>query len=239
MSVTANWSDFYVTANYETTIDSETGAVSTSYTDATNSLKNDFSFDFSRDDYAINLGWNAIDNFSVFAGYKAGETTTSRDTAFGTLGVPHGKVDSSFKESGPFVGVSYSWVFKPGVLTLSTAYAYMNGKYDESGDEIIFAQTVAPTHVLAVVQNAMKYEGHTDGISANLSWNVLISEHFAYYYSVRWQQYKFNANTDLTWRSYDIDTSVPSYIVVPLKGTGDVNNSETLTAFYAGINYLF
>ena len=239
LSATINWSSIYITANYESNIDAENGVVTTSYTDATSSSSNDHAFNFTRHDYAINLGWNAFDNFSVFTGYKFGQLNSSRNATFGTVGSPKGTVDSTFTEDGPFVGSSYSWIFAPGVLTASIAYAYMTGKYDESGDEIIYAQTISPTHVKAVVQNAMQYDGHTNGLSANLSWNVLSTDHFAYFFGARWQHYEFSANTDITWKFYDVDTSIPSRTVVPLHGTGKVTNSETITALYAGINYTF
>lgn len=239
LTATASRSNFYVTVNYETSLDAENGVVQTTISDPTGSSSSDYAFDFTRHDYAINFGWNALGNFSVFTGYKYGETDSSRNAVFGIVGSPNGKVDSTFKESGPFIGVSNNWVYEAGILTLSTAYAYMTGNYDESGNEIIFAQALSPTHVKAVVQNALRYDGHTDGFSANLSWNVVTTEHFAYYFGARWQHYEFSANSNITWTFYDVDTSVPSMIVIPLHGSGQVHNSETITGLYAGINYLF
>lgn len=250
-SLAAAWSDFYLAGNYETNISTEDSTVSATFTDldpvnGTSTSSGSARFEFDRDDYYVTLGWNAFDSFSVFTGYKSGTTDTTRPTrSLNLLGAwSASEVDTTFKEAGPFVGMSYNWPMGHGVLTLTGAYAYMKGDYEEEGNEVIYQRLFLlpnPDVLLAISQQALDYDGHTDGLSFNLSWNVLASDHVGYYFGLRWQQYEFDADTSVNWVFYDIvdPFGAPAVTASPLSGPGEVSNSETLTSFYAGVNYLF
>ena len=85
--------------------------------------------DLTRKDYALTLGYNLPQGWSVFGGYKYGKTTvdlTSYESVT-TTGVTLATFD--VKEEGLYLGASYAFQVSPGnSLSLSAAYAVMQGE---------------------------------------------------------------------------------------------------------------
>jgi len=238
------WRQIYATLNYETSIDTQLGTYDASYTPLSGGnppSHGEASFDFKRNDYALTVGWNVIDNFSLFTGYKAGKTDTSRPATTYDPNLNQSiqsNATTTFKEDGPFIGASYSWIIGHGTLTFSSAWAYMNGNFQSAGEEVIIDHKPPPVNTdYALTQQALNYNGHTNGLSFNLSWNVQATNNIGYYYGAKYQRYNFDANTDVTWKFYDRN-ALPATIYT-IQGPGSVKNTETVTAFYAGVNYTF
>ena len=230
LTLAAAWKQWFATFNYERSLDTQDGTFDSTYASSNGNPAShgQASFAFDREDFAFTLGWNAVGGLSIFTGYKYGQTDTSRPAK--TLNQAPIYASSSFKEDGPFAGLGYSWAIGHGILTTSVAYAYMNGKFSSQGEELIFQ-----TANSALTYEALNYNGHTDGLSCNLSWNVQATDSIGYYYGVKYQHYSFNADTSETWKLYDLQNT-NTYL---FSGNGKVNNVDTVTAFYAGVNYTF
>ena len=90
-----------------------------------------------RSDLDVVLGWNVRDDVTLFAGYKKGETeldllTREEEGEIGDVQIPY---NSSFEESGPYLGAAYTFRFEQkSQLTFSFAYAWLDAKnHLESG----------------------------------------------------------------------------------------------------------
>ena len=126
----------------------------------------------SRDDLDLTLGYQINKHWSIFAGFKDGETDmlfVSREDQDEGISVP---VKESYEQKGPYVGGSYSWDFdKAGRLGISVAYAKLdannnfgiNTDDDEIDEELEFDDI------------AGQAKGDTSGFSYGLSWTMPLS----------------------------------------------------------------
>jgi hypothetical protein len=236
LSLTAAWANYYATLNYETNVDTEEGIIELNNIEfaPAGQVRTDreTKMDLDRDDWAFTFGWNLRPRWTLFTGYKSGTTNADRyvPTVENFQAREVGKIESEFTEAGPFVGAAYAMPVGHGYLSFSAAYARMAGEYEETGSELIFFSPV-----FGVTQNALEYDGDTDAIGLAINWNVPVTDHWSYYLGVKHQRYSFDADTDVTW-----NLVFPfARIRVPLTGKGEVDNSETTTGFYGGINYQF
>lgn len=239
LNILGTWEDFYLALDINNSFETQDGSFSASYTDINTNSKGEAGFSFDRNDYSLTLGWVMTDHFSLFTGYKNGRTRTSRPgkTIDATNTIYPADITTDFVETGPFVGASFTQPMGHGILVITTAYAYMSGNFDAEGDELI-ADINTPPNDFAATEKAFSYNGHTNGFNFNVSWNIPVSEHTSYYFGAKYQQYEFSADTDITWEFYDRRFGLPATVYL-FKGTGSVENSETLTGFYGGVNYLF
>lgn len=85
--------------------------------------------DLTRKDYSFTIGYNLPRGWSIFGGYKYGKTS-AHITSFEQIpGGPAILNTLDFKESGPYLGTSYSFPINSGNnLSISAAYAFMDGE---------------------------------------------------------------------------------------------------------------
>lgn len=231
--------DVYIAFDVSNSFDTQDGSFSATYTDINTNSQGEASFSFDRNDYSLTMGWMLSDDVSLFTGYKSGRTLTSRPgrTTDETNIIRATDISTEFAESGPFIGASFNKRIGHGILVITGAYAYMSGEFHAEGDELI-ADVQVPPDDFAATEKALSYDGHTNGFNFNISWNIPVSDHTSYYFGAKHQQYEFSADTDITWEFYDRRFGLPATVYL-FKGTGTVENSETLTGLYAGVNYLF
>lgn len=189
----------------------------------------------SRDDLDITLGYRLSNNWTVFGGYKYGNTDvefTPRD--FGEDEEEEeeeeeseeeegseesegpGITQESYKQEGPFVGVSYSWHFeKAGNLSLTLAYANLKATNafsantdddDEEPEAIEFDDITG------------KVEGDTYGFSYSLSWTMPVSSNLVFQTRFKVNDYK----QDIYFNNVRFD-----------------NIDERFTSLHVGIAYVF
>lgn len=239
LNILGSWQHYYLAFDISKSFDTQDGSFNATYTDINTNSQGEASFSFDRNDYSLTFGWLMADELSLFAGYKSGRTLTSRPgrTIDETNVIRATDISSEFAESGPFIGASYNKRLGHGIFVLTGAYAYMSGDFHAEGDELI-ADNQVPPNDFAATEKALSYDGHTNGLNFNISWNVPVSDHTSYYFGAKYQRYEFSADTDITWEFYDRRFGLPATVYL-FKGTGTVENSETLTGFYAGMNYLF
>ncbi|MCC8987635.1 MAG: hypothetical protein LM523_08010 [Candidatus Contendobacter sp.] len=147
-------------------------------------------------DWAISLGYRITDQWSVFAGYKAGQTDSDQS---GTLNSPTPESELlqtlnysvTFDQGGPFLGTSYSFSIGPGVLTLKAAYAYLDGKYTSDFQSTYFPP-VTPAPVPALQQ--FTWEGNSNAYSLGVSWTQSIAENLGFSLGANYHRYEFDAS---------------------------------------------
>ena len=90
----------------------------------------------SRDDLDVTLGYRISKHWTLFGGYKYGNTDvqfTPRDSE--DEDEPLAITNESYEQKGPFLGASYSWQFeRAGNLSFSIAYAKLDAFNDFSAN---------------------------------------------------------------------------------------------------------
>ncbi|MEP4891232.1 MAG: hypothetical protein ABJV04_14490 [Aliiglaciecola sp.] len=169
----------------------------------------------SRDDLDITLGYRISKNWTLFGGYKYGNTKiqfTPRDIdEEEDLSI----TNERYKQKGPFVGVSYHWHFeKAGSLSLSVAFADLtaNNVFAENTDEEEEEETLEFDDLTGAVS------GDTRGFSYSLSWTMPVSSNLLF-------QTRFKIN------DYQQDIH---YNGVEFKGI-----DESFTSLHVGLAYVF
>jgi hypothetical protein len=175
----AAYKDVYVAAN-----------VSQSLADADVSEEGEIG-DASRTDYDLTVGWNIAPQWTLFGGYKGGETEIDfkvRDAVLEEAGA--GAVAAftdSFEESGIFVGVGYGLSLgDAGQLSFSAAYADMDADnkltatLDESDDmDDVDFDDLSGT-----------FSGDVSGYSVAAQWTMPLTDHLLYQALVRYNNYQ-------------------------------------------------
>lgn len=146
----------------------------------------------SRDDLDITLGYRISNNWTVFGGYKYGNTAiqfTPRDADDNDEDEPLESTNESYEQKGPFVGASYSWQFeRAGNLSFSIAYARLDAindfsantdDEDEGSDEPIEFDDITG-----------RVTGDTKGFSYNLSWSMPLSSNLVFQTRFKVNDYK-------------------------------------------------
>jgi hypothetical protein len=141
-------------------------------------------------DGAISIGYSFENGASVFGGYKYGKVNidgTARLTSVsdGLVNVPL-NVDATFEASGPFLGAGYGWRVGPGLVSLTGAWAWLDGK-TKGG----FSLNGEPLYQFDSKPSA-------SGLSISVGWKAPITDHLSYGISVDGYQYNFDRKTSHT-----------------------------------------
>ena len=147
----------------------------------------------SRSDIDITIGRQVVDNWSLFAGYKRGDTdiTFINREAEDDGGIE--SIEENYEFSGPYVGLSHSWRFeKAGSLSLTVAYAFLSAdnvfaaNVDEldEGDELEFDDISGSN------------EGDLEGLSYALSWTMPLSGQLLFQTKFKINDYKMDITFD-------------------------------------------
>lgn len=145
-------------------------------------------------DWATSLGYMVTSQWSVFTGYKSGNTEwrqvdqiylqSNSELAF------QQNINGQFDQDGPFLGTSYSFPVGSGVLTLKAAYAYLNGNYkwansgfDPSGDPYIIKWDL---------------DGNSNAYSLGVSWTRSINDNLGFSLGANYHKYKFDMSGTAT-----------------------------------------
>lgn len=172
----------------------------------------------SRQDLDFTLGYRLSKTWSIFTGYKYGKTKmrfTPRD--FEEDDDISALTDEDYSQKGPFVGVSYSWLFdKAGRVSLSVAYASLNATNnfsantdedeEEGQEEIEFDDLTG------------QIDGDTKGFSYGISWTMPLSSNLLF-------QSRFKVN--------DYQQDIYS------NGERFEDIDETFTSLHIGLAYVF
>ena len=170
-----------------------------------------------REDIDLTLGYQLHRNWSLFAGYKRGETTmdfVSRepDEDDGEFL----RTSESYEQEGPFIGAGFSWQFeRAGRLSISAAYADLratnrfaaNTDEEEGDDEPPEFDDLTGT-----------VKGDTTGFSYTLAWTMPLSSRLLF-------QTRFKVN------DYQQD--------IRFEGETFDNIDETLSSLHVGLAYVF
>lgn len=147
-------------------------------------------------DWAISLGYAITDQWSIFAGYKAGKTESDQSFNENLVSpesplVQTGSFSSSFEQDGPFLGASYSIPIGPGALTFKAAYAYLSGKYARD-----FNTTCLPPvcEVPVPALQQFNWKGDSNAFSLGVSWTQSITENLGFSLGANYHQYKFDTS---------------------------------------------
>lgn len=169
----------------------------------------------SREDIDLTLGYQINRNWSVFGGYKWGETEmdfVSRDPDDDGV---FNRVSESYEQEGPYLGGSFSWDFETaGRLSLAIAYADLDATNtfgantdDDEGDE--------PPEFDDLTG---RVKGDTTGFSYGLTWTMPLSAKLLFQARLKVNDYQQDIRHE--GRKYkDID--------------------ETLSSLHIGLAYVF
>ena len=166
------YGDFSVAANY-----------SGSIADADVS-EEDYTGDASREDFDITVSYRINEYFSVFAGYKDGETDLdlkTRDEDEPMSG------DEYYRQDGPFIGFNAGYRFTDmGRLDFSVAYA------DLDADNRFFSDGDGPDEGEPPEFDDIdgKAGGDSDGYSVNLSWSMPMRDNLLFRSRLRYNVYE-------------------------------------------------
>lgn len=138
-------------------------------------------------DWAISLGYMITDQWSVFAGYKSGNTEWDQVRQRNFLPPESGlaqssKINGQFDQNGPFVGTSYSFLIGPGALTFKAAYAYLDGNYEDS---LLVGYPSPPQSI------GYKLDGNSNAYSIGISWTQPLANNMGLSLGANYQRYKF------------------------------------------------
>lgn len=159
-----------------------------------------------REDIGLTYGYSVLDNVSLFVGYTSGETSgtiTGSYRADTNNPFPgNSKIadtEFSFKETGPFVGASYSYYFhNSGSLSFSLAYAQLDG-------EVVIRNIETLIDTGATTSNSSTIEGDANGLSYSLTWMDRFSEDMRYSIMFKKTSYEFDGPLDANGDDFDFD----------------------------------
>ena len=150
--------------------------------------------DASRYDRDISLGYQMTPNWGVFAGYKIGKTEIDYSTREDVdAGGPVPSREESYKQEGPFVGISFAKKFeRAGKFTLSLAYADLNATNKFTRDVEDDDEDEAPEFddLTGTVR------GDSTGLSYGIRWSIPVSGNLLYYASYKVNDYKQDLTVD-------------------------------------------
>ncbi len=236
LSVTASVDSWYVSIGVEPTIaddyvssdfvnnysitDSSDGST---IADTTGNIWADY--DISRYDYSATVGYKFEQNITLFGGYKYGETTEEYQVDFVILEhyLPN-DFDSTFEESGLFIGGAYTLPFDDiGALTFSAAYAFMENDYKESGNYKAYnVQRYADDPIEGGFPiTKINYKGDATGLSLVASWGGALTQQLRYHVTTRFNEYKYDADGSA-------DISFSDAFMVDLQNQLDAETAESL-----------
>lgn len=190
-----------------------------------------------RQDITFTVGYKVLDSLNLFVGYLDGETELEPDPfcanpfaavrcsrtnrAFqqyylGDAGFVQNqpKYKQTYTESGFYFGGAYGFPIQDiGNITLSLAYATMDGEYTDNAND--------PNADFENF-NSFNYQGDTTGTSLGLTWTAPLGETSAYFVDIRRQNY-----------SMEGDDTTGNLSSVKLE------TEETMTGLTAGLQLYF
>ena len=163
--------------------------------------------DAQHSDWALSLGYQFTDQWSLFAGYKSGNTDWNQpfridrpDPDFRT--VQDGNFSVKFDQDGPFVGTSYSFLIGPGALTLKAAYAYLNGTYTSDFNAVCRPpNNDCPNAPLPTLQQ-FNWGGNSNAFSVGASWTQAITDNLGVSIGANYHRYKFDTDGTQSFDNY-------------------------------------
>ena len=170
----------------------------------------------SRQDLDFTLGYQVAKNWTLFGGYKYGETKMQFTPRNAEEQEQTQVSNESYRQQGPFAGLNYSWRFEnAGNLSISLAYAKLNAinnfaantDEEEEDDEAIEFDDISG-----------RVTGKTAGFSYALNWTMPISSRLLF-------QSRFKIN------DYQQDIS--------LDGQRFDNVDVDFTSLHIGLAYVF
>lgn len=174
----------------------------------------DFVGEADRTDLDLIVSRRVTDALSLFVGYKIGETELDsilRDDE--DAGGP--RRDEYFRQSGLFVGASYTWAFEDaGRLSLSLAYADLDAenRFEDDGDG------PDPGDPPEFDDVAGKQDADSSGYSFNLTWTQPLKGNLLYRAKLRMNSYEQ---------------------AIDFQGQRFANIEERSTALLTGLVYVF
>ena len=176
--------------------------------------------DASRYDRDISLGYQVTANWGVFVGYKTGKTTidyqTREDLDDGGAAPTR---EESYKQEGPFAGVSYALKFSnAGKLTLSLAYADLDATNKFTRDVESDDDEDEDTEEPEFDDLTGTVKGDSKGLSYGVRWSIPVSGNLLYYASFKINDYQQDLTVD--GKKYD-------------------NIDQTITYFTTGIVFVY
>ncbi len=179
--------------------------------------------DGDRDEYALTLGYQIADSFSVFAGFRDADMEwdqTRRDSD----GYEHSR-DGVFELDGPFVGLNYTYTnpeMFDGAFTVKGAYGQLDGaltlKDDGSFGGVSWAYIT-------------ELEGEADAYSIGFAYAGFLSDMWQYSLGVDYHLFDFDMDGGGDANTEGVDDIFISF----KKGSME----EELIAFRASISYMF
>jgi|GEM_PF-1394726 len=143
----------------------------------------------SRDDLDVTLGYRISKHWTLFGGYKYGNTDvqfTPRDSE--DEDEPLAITNESYEQKGPFLGASYSWQFeRAGNLSFSIAYAKLDAFNDFSANTDEEEEDDEPIEFDDITG---KVKGDTKGFSYSVSWTMPVSSNLVFQTRFKINDYK-------------------------------------------------
>ena len=149
-----------------------------------------------RSDYDLVLGYQLNTDWTIFGGYKDGETSIDFvDRETGVSQTDH------YKQRGPYLGISYSYrLQRSGKLAFSVAYADLDssnifnaGARDEDDTDIEFDDLDG------------RHDGETQGFSFVTSWSMPLSPELIYQAKLRYNDYRQSISGQFDGETFDFD----------------------------------
>jgi hypothetical protein len=194
-----------------------------------------------RKDMSFTLGLNVWRSLNIFVGYMQGETKlepqigcsfvdpeltcdpNTNPNGLSNIAFLHnygggvavtGNYRQKYEEDGPYVGANYSWqIADAGALSVSVAYADMDGKYTDNASD--------PNHYFTGML-PFDYQGDSTGTSIGLTWTAPLGERSNYFIDIRQQKYSMDAKE----RSGNFPGN-------------EVSTDETMEGITAGVQFYF
>lgn len=143
-------------------------------------------------DWALSLGYMITDQWSVFAGYKSGNTKWDQSSQINSmLGSKslreQGNLNVEFEQDGPFLGASYSLLIGPGALTFKAAYAYLNGTYKWDLSTVEYENTVP-----VPLTQFINLDGNSNAYSFGVSWTQSLTDNLGISFGANYHWYEFD-----------------------------------------------
>lgn len=139
-----------------------------------------------RTDFDIVIVRQFSKTFSVFGGYKRGETTLD---SFNREGIGSGAAfrTERFEQEGPFLGVSANWLLDgAGRLSFSLAYADL----DSTNQFVSDGDGADPGELPEFDDITGTTNGKTTGLSYNLSWTLPLKGNWLFRSKLKINRYK-------------------------------------------------
>jgi hypothetical protein len=155
-------------------------------------------------DYALSLGYSFENGATIFGGYKNGKASINNreqgtqitSSGFFNQYTNYWLNDASFQADGPFLGAGYGWHLGPGILSITGAWAWLDGKVTQTQQSFS-----ARTGQLLYLRHYVS-KPSTSGLALSLGWKAPITEQLSYGISLDAYRYDFDKKDE---RGYLID----------------------------------